>query len=82
MIAGANYRDHVEEAGMPMPTAAVFIAVSGEMVVGPNSPILLPAEAPGQVDYEGELAVVINAGWEEHSGGTGVELRRWVDHRQ
>ncbi|MCI2420024.1 fumarylacetoacetate hydrolase family protein [Saccharopolyspora sp. K220] len=59
VIAGANYLDHLAEAEMPTPSSVVFITVSGEMVVGPRSPILLPAEAPGHVDYEAELAIVV-----------------------
>ncbi|MDX3239698.1 fumarylacetoacetate hydrolase family protein [Streptomyces sp. ME03-5709C] len=59
VIAGANYRDHVAEAGMPTPTAPPFLTVTGMHATGPNEPIWLPAEAPSQVDYEAELAVVI-----------------------
>lgn len=46
VIAGANYRDHVAEAGMPTPTAPVFITVTGVSATGPHDPIWLPAEAP------------------------------------
>ncbi|MDX3098450.1 fumarylacetoacetate hydrolase family protein [Streptomyces sp. ME01-24h] len=59
VIAGANYRDHVAEAGMPTPTAPPFLTVTGMNATGPNETIWLPAEAPSQVDYEAELAVVI-----------------------
>jgi 2-keto-4-pentenoate hydratase/2-oxohepta-3-ene-1,7-dioic acid hydratase in catechol pathway len=59
VLAGANYRDHVLEAGMPMPTSPVFLVARGAVATGPNAPIVLPAEAPGHVDYEGELALVI-----------------------
>jgi 2-keto-4-pentenoate hydratase/2-oxohepta-3-ene-1,7-dioic acid hydratase in catechol pathway len=60
VIAGANYRDHVAEAGMPTPTAPVFITVTGMSATGPHDPIWLPTEAPAHVDYEAELAVVIS----------------------
>ncbi|RSM70532.1 fumarylacetoacetate hydrolase family protein [Kibdelosporangium aridum] len=64
VIAGANYRDHVIEAGMPVPDRALFTLVPAEfvvdgLVVGPDAPLVLPAEAPDQIDYEAELAVVI-----------------------
>ncbi|MGY4786070.1 fumarylacetoacetate hydrolase family protein [Rhodococcus opacus] len=59
VLAGANYRDHVAEAGMPMPSAPVFITTAGGAVVGPGTQIVLPEEAPNQVDYEGELALVV-----------------------
>jgi 2-keto-4-pentenoate hydratase/2-oxohepta-3-ene-1,7-dioic acid hydratase in catechol pathway len=79
VIAGANYRDHVVEAGLATPTSTVFITVPGE-VVGPRSPIILPAKAPDHVDYEAELAIVIGvrgttipaaSGW-SHVGGLTV----------
>ncbi|HEY1966701.1 MAG TPA: fumarylacetoacetate hydrolase family protein [Pseudonocardia sp.] len=59
VIAGANYRDHVLEAGLPMPSAPVFLIAESASVTGPGAPIVLPAECPDQVDYEGELAVVV-----------------------
>lgn len=62
VIAGANYRDHVLEAGLPVPKSVVFIVVSGDMVTGPHSPIVLPVEAPSQVDYEAEVALVVGVG--------------------
>ncbi|MFF0223307.1 fumarylacetoacetate hydrolase family protein [Streptomyces sp. NPDC004629] len=74
VLAGANYRDHVKEAGMPIPDAAVFITVTGSMVTGPYSDIVLPADASGCVDYEAELAVVIGV------GGTNIPAARAWDH--
>lgn len=82
VIAGANYRDHVIEAGMPIPEAALFTTVPSELifdglVVGPMAPLVLPPEAPDQVDYEAEVAVVVGRagrdipvedGW-RHVGG-------------
>jgi 2-keto-4-pentenoate hydratase/2-oxohepta-3-ene-1,7-dioic acid hydratase in catechol pathway len=59
VIAGANYHDHVAEAGLPTPTAPVFLTTTGTSVTGPHDTIRLPPEAPLQVDYEGELGVVI-----------------------
>jgi len=60
VVVGANYAEHVAEAGMAIPRAPPFfpIAVGTDLLVGPRSPIVLPAEAPAQVDYEAELAVV------------------------
>jgi 2-keto-4-pentenoate hydratase/2-oxohepta-3-ene-1,7-dioic acid hydratase in catechol pathway len=59
VIGGASYLDHIVEAGMPMPGAPVFITITGDQVVGPNSVVELPAEAPDRVDYEAELVIVI-----------------------
>jgi 2-keto-4-pentenoate hydratase/2-oxohepta-3-ene-1,7-dioic acid hydratase in catechol pathway len=64
VVVGANYRDHVVEAGIVMPTAPQFFPVSTgrDFFTAHGSPIVLPAEAPGHVDYEAELAVVIGTG--------------------
>jgi 2-keto-4-pentenoate hydratase/2-oxohepta-3-ene-1,7-dioic acid hydratase in catechol pathway len=78
-VVGANYRDHVLEAGMQMPTSPSFLRISADPAVlaDPGSDIMLPVEAAEQVDYEAELAVVIGIGgkdipaaeaW-EHIGG-------------
>lgn len=54
-----NYRSHAEETGRPLPTEPnVFVKVTSS-VIGPLDPIQLPATAPGRVDHECELAVVI-----------------------
>jgi 2-keto-4-pentenoate hydratase/2-oxohepta-3-ene-1,7-dioic acid hydratase in catechol pathway len=63
VLAGGNYLDHVAEAGLATVTAApVFITMAGDAVVGPGTPIVLPADAPAQVDYEGELALIVGTG--------------------
>jgi 2-keto-4-pentenoate hydratase/2-oxohepta-3-ene-1,7-dioic acid hydratase in catechol pathway len=63
VLVGVNYADHVAEAGMAIPKAPAFfpIPVGPELITAPGAPIVLPARAPGQVDYEAELAVVIGA---------------------
>jgi 2-keto-4-pentenoate hydratase/2-oxohepta-3-ene-1,7-dioic acid hydratase in catechol pathway len=60
VIVGLNYRSHVEEIGQPVPEAIMFfVSDCVEAAAGPGTPIVLPAEAPAQVDYEGEVAIVI-----------------------
>jgi 2-keto-4-pentenoate hydratase/2-oxohepta-3-ene-1,7-dioic acid hydratase in catechol pathway len=60
VIVGLNYRSHVEEIGQPVPEAMMFfVSDRVEAAAGPETPIVLPAEAPDQVDYEGEVAIVI-----------------------
>src|SRR5487761_241811 len=60
VIVGLNYRSHVEEIGQPVPEAIMFfVSDRVEAAAGPETPIVLPAEAPAQVDYEGEVAIVI-----------------------
>jgi 2-keto-4-pentenoate hydratase/2-oxohepta-3-ene-1,7-dioic acid hydratase in catechol pathway len=60
VIVGLNYRSHVEEIGQPVPEAMMFfVSDRVEAAAGPETPIVLPTEAPNQVDYEGEVAIVI-----------------------
>jgi 2-keto-4-pentenoate hydratase/2-oxohepta-3-ene-1,7-dioic acid hydratase in catechol pathway len=61
VIVGLNYRSHVEEIGQPDPEAIVFVLSDrvADAAAGPETPIVLPAHAPEQVDYEGEVAIVI-----------------------
>ncbi len=59
LAAASNYGSHSREmSGKPLSEPACFIKASG-CVVGPGEPIVLPPEAPGMVDYEGELCVII-----------------------
>lgn len=62
VLVGANYEDHVREAGMPMPESPVFVIIPNQGLCGPSDTVRLPAEAPSMVDYEGELAVVLARG--------------------
>lgn len=56
---GLNYRKHAEEGGFEVPAEPLVFAKLTSCVIGPGDPIVLPASAPEQVDYEAELAVVI-----------------------
>jgi 2-keto-4-pentenoate hydratase/2-oxohepta-3-ene-1,7-dioic acid hydratase in catechol pathway len=57
---GLNYRRHAAETGAALPEWPVLFMKSPGAVQDPEGPITLPrALASGQVDYEGELAVVI-----------------------
>jgi 2-keto-4-pentenoate hydratase/2-oxohepta-3-ene-1,7-dioic acid hydratase in catechol pathway len=57
---GLNYRDHAIEAGLTIPTAPLCFAKFTSSLSGPYDPIHLPAE-DAQVDFEGELGVIIGA---------------------
>jgi 2-keto-4-pentenoate hydratase/2-oxohepta-3-ene-1,7-dioic acid hydratase in catechol pathway len=59
LCMGLNYRDHAEEAQLPLPEVPLFFAKFRNSLIGPNDEIVLPPAASGQVDYEAELAVVI-----------------------
>src|SRR5262245_22126389 len=55
---GLNYRDHAEESNTQVPEYPTVFAKYASCVIGPGQPIVIP-RVTNQVDYEGELAVVI-----------------------
>lgn len=55
---GLNYRDHAEEAKLPIPKSPLCFAKFTSSLSGPFDAIRLP-EAEATVDWEGELGVVI-----------------------
>jgi 2-keto-4-pentenoate hydratase/2-oxohepta-3-ene-1,7-dioic acid hydratase in catechol pathway len=55
---GLNYRDHALETGMKIPEQPICFAKFTSSVAGPYHDIVLPA-VDAQVDFEGELGVVI-----------------------
>ncbi len=59
VIAGLNYRAHCAEIGRPVPDRLLFGFAPGSAAHGAGAPVLLPPAAPGEVDYEGEIAIVI-----------------------
>jgi len=58
VCVGLNYLDHVGETGRQLPGYPVLFTKFVETLTGPRDPIVLPPES-AQVDYEGEMAVVI-----------------------
>ena len=60
LCIGLNYRRHAAETGAAIPTYPVLFMKSPGAVQHPEAPITMPTTASShQVDYEGELAVVI-----------------------
>jgi acylpyruvate hydrolase len=57
-LVGANYRQHAEEAGLSVPKTPVFFSKPATALVAHGQPIVLPP-VTREMDYEGELAVVI-----------------------
>ena len=55
---GLNYRDHAEEAKIPIPKSPLIFGMYANAIIGPEEAIVIPP-ATNQVDYEAELAVVI-----------------------
>jgi 2-keto-4-pentenoate hydratase/2-oxohepta-3-ene-1,7-dioic acid hydratase in catechol pathway len=58
LAIGLNYRDHVAESGREPPEHQLWFNKQSTCVVGPGAPIEVP-RASDQVDYEGELGIVI-----------------------
>jgi len=59
LCIGLNYRDHAREVGREAPRLPIVFSKTINAVTGSGSAIILPRVAPGEVDYEAELAVVI-----------------------
>lgn len=59
MAIGLNYRDHIEETGREAPAFPMFFNKQRTCVNDPRGDVVIPAEAPDRVDYEGELGMVI-----------------------
>lgn len=59
VAVGLNYRQHAAETGARLPEQPLLFLKAPGCVVGPGADIVLPAAGPDEVDYEGELAVII-----------------------
>ncbi|MGI5874964.1 MAG: fumarylacetoacetate hydrolase family protein [Bacillota bacterium] len=56
---GLNYREHAGELAMEAPDKPAFFMKPSSAVIGTGEAIVYPHELVTQMDYEGELAVVI-----------------------
>ena len=74
LCVGLNYRRHAEETGARIPEHPVLFIKAVNALAHPGDPIIIPRVAPGQVDYEGELAVIIG------KPGKNIERQRALDH--
>lgn len=61
LCIGRNYAAHAEELGNAVPDEPVVFLKASSCVIGPGEAIVAP-EWIGQVDYEGELLVILGAG--------------------
>jgi 2-keto-4-pentenoate hydratase/2-oxohepta-3-ene-1,7-dioic acid hydratase in catechol pathway len=73
ILLGANYHSHIKEAGLQVPPRAAGLVIPSLPLNDPFGAIVLPDDAPGQVDYEGEVAVLIGKGGRSIAPGTGWE---------
>jgi len=55
---GTNYRKHADELGMKVPDNPLIFLKPSTSIIGPDEEIIYPAMSQ-QVDYEGELGVII-----------------------
>jgi 2-keto-4-pentenoate hydratase/2-oxohepta-3-ene-1,7-dioic acid hydratase in catechol pathway len=69
---GLNYRGHAEEAGLKPPDVPILFAKYRNALIGPTSPIVLPGLSK-EIDYEGELAVVIGKQCKDVTAGDALE---------
>jgi 2,4-diketo-3-deoxy-L-fuconate hydrolase len=60
VCVGLNYRDHAEEAGMPIPTEPILFMKATTCISGPSDPIVLPRGSV-KTDWEAELGIVIGS---------------------
>ncbi len=61
LCIGLNYGFHAKEVGYKIPDHPVLFIKALNALQNPGDPIVLPKVAPGEVDYEAELAVAIVA---------------------
>jgi len=71
---GLNYRRHADETGIAYPEIPVVFIKAVTSLIGPDQTILLPIAGPDEVDFEGELAVVIGR------TGKNIPRERVFDH--
>jgi len=72
LAIGMNYRTHVDEMGHEPPARQYWFNKQRTCVTGPERPILIPAVSE-QLDYEGELGIVIGR------RAKSVPAARWLD---
>lgn len=56
---GLNYKRHADETGAAYPDHPLVFLKATTALTAPGAPIILPTEAPNEVDYEAELAIII-----------------------
>src|SRR5438477_483423 len=58
LAVGVNYKDHAEEAKIPLPERPIIFTKVSSCVIGTGAPIHRPRVST-KLDFEGELCVVI-----------------------
>lgn len=73
ICVGRNYREHAEEAGLPIPDIPILFARFPNTQIAHGESIIVPTVSE-QLDWEGELAVVIGR------GGRHIDSRNAMEH--
>jgi len=68
---GLNYKDHAEEAGLPIPNSPMVFTKFPSCLAGPRADVPLTSDT---VDWEVELVVVVG------SGGSDIAASRAMEH--
>ena len=78
---GLNYRDHIVETKRDFPTYPVMFPKFASSLLGAHDEIALPPEST-EIDYEGELAVVIGRAGRRIAEADALEPRARLHRRQ
>jgi 2-keto-4-pentenoate hydratase/2-oxohepta-3-ene-1,7-dioic acid hydratase in catechol pathway len=60
LAIGLNYRDHAQEANLPIPSEPIVFMKANSCVTGPHDEIILPPDSQ-KTDWEVELGIVIGS---------------------
>ncbi|HMA37522.1 MAG TPA: fumarylacetoacetate hydrolase family protein [Chloroflexia bacterium] len=74
LCIGHNYAAHAVERGHAPPARPAVFTKAPTTVIGPYDPILIDPRVSEQIDWEGELGVVIGV------GGRGIPREHALDH--
>ena len=72
LCVGLNYKEHATEAKLEIPEHPVLFMKALNALNNPGDPIVLPKVEPVEVDYEGELVVVIGKAGKNISRGAAL----------
>ena len=72
VAVGLNYRSHAAELGQSLPEAPLIFLKPSTAVIGPGDAIVYPSSS-SQVDFEGELGVVIKKRTRHVSSGDALD---------
>jgi 2,4-diketo-3-deoxy-L-fuconate hydrolase len=60
VCVGLNYRDHAEEAGLPVPAEPILFMKATTCITGPTDPVSIPLGSV-KTDWEAELGIVMGS---------------------